>query len=78
MDVVVFPEIYRKQQQKLVEFGLEDVFKMEMACLPGVIWLELSEIKVDLTSLELLKKETKDEIADSEISVKKELKKKRV
>ncbi len=56
MDVMVLPEIHQQQVEKIKDAGLEQVIRTEMRCVPATIWLELSGMPIDLTSLEKVKK----------------------
>jgi len=70
MDVAVLPAIYKQQQTQLKEFGLENVFEIEMSCIPATVWLELSGLPLDMEGLKKVQGEIKKKIEDAELKVK--------
>lgn len=53
-DLVYLPEIVQQQLKQIKEKNLEAVLKIEMECLPAVVWLELSGIKVNTQKIDEL------------------------
>ena len=70
MDVAVLPQIHKKQQEQLKALGLENVFEIEMGCIPATVWLELSGLPLDMEGLNRVTGETKKKIEDSKLKVK--------
>jgi len=70
MDVAFLPEIHKKQQAQLKELGLDNVFEIEMGCIPATVWLELSGLSLDMERLKQVEGETKKKIDDAELKVK--------
>jgi DNA polymerase I-like protein with 3'-5' exonuclease and polymerase domains len=70
MDVAVLPAIYKQQQTQLKEFGLENVFEIEMSCIPATVWLELSGLPLDMEGLKKVQDEIKKKIEAAEFKVK--------
>lgn len=70
MDVAVLPAIYKQQQTQLKELGLENVFEIEMSCIPATVWLELSGLPLDMEGLKKVQDEIKKKIEAAEFKVK--------
>lgn len=60
LDVQVLPEIYRKQQAEIEKLNLSETVNIEMAAVPGVAWLELSGLSIDLDRLNTLREKTQE------------------
>lgn len=56
-DLAYLPIIHKQQQAKIRQLNLENTIDIEMKCIPALVWLELSGIKVDETKLEQLRQE---------------------
>lgn len=54
-DLLYLPIIHKQQQAKIRQLNLEKTIDIEMKCIPALVWLELSGIKVDENKLEQLK-----------------------
>jgi DNA polymerase I-like protein with 3'-5' exonuclease and polymerase domains len=54
LDVQVLPIIYEAQIKQIEENRLEDTIDIEMSCIPGIVWLELSGIPINLEHLQEL------------------------
>jgi len=60
LDVQVLPEIMKAQQEQIKALNLEDTANIEMAAIPGMSWLELSGMPINIEMLEDLRIKTLD------------------
>lgn len=51
LDVTVLQPIYQAQQEKIQKLNLKETIDIEMQCLPGTVWLNLSGMRIDLEGL---------------------------
>ncbi len=58
LDVQVLPIIYQAQQDQIKELQLEKTIDIEMQCLPGTVWLNLSGMRIDLEGLNTFRDKT--------------------
>lgn len=73
LDVQVLPTIYRAQQDQIKELQLKDTIDIEMKCLPGTVWLQLSGIHIDLGKVNSLRSQVQIERDQLEQDIKSQI-----